>query len=274
MSLIKPCAGSISAHREGIGFQLGTSCGVQLRALTFNIRLALDSDRPNHWEARRPLVAHLLGEYAPDLIGFQEVLPGQLEDLEEMLPDFDWSGRGRDAGHDGEGCYLFWRHSKLNEVSSETFWLAPDPQQSGPAWDATYARICNHSILRFKDQRELQVFNVHLDHQGKRSRYEAMRRLRQRLDIAQKPSLVLGDFNLENAPQLIPDLLGLRDCLYEHGADRAGTFHGFSGQPRGGPIDFILVSPEFTLDSCMVLRDQWEGRYPSDHFPVLAQLAI
>jgi endonuclease/exonuclease/phosphatase family metal-dependent hydrolase len=247
---------------------------VQIRALTFNIRLDLASDRPNHWGARRDLVADLLAEYAPDLIGFQEVLPNQLDDLQEMLPDFDWMGRGRDADHGGEGCYFFWNPERLSSLREETFWLAPDPEQSAPAWDATYPRICNHLVAQLEDGRQLQCFNVHLDHQGKQSRYEAIKQLRRRLDIVAKPALVMGDFNLAHAPQMIPELLGLRDLMSEHGADRGGTFHGFSGQARGTAIDFILASPQFHLDCCLVLRDHWEGRYPSDHFPLLAQVQI
>ena len=38
-------------------------------------------------------------------------------------------------------------------------------------------------------------------------------------------------------------------------------------------IDYVLVSPALTVQSHGILPDSWDGRFPSDHLPVLAALA-
>jgi exonuclease III len=57
------------------------------------------------------------------------------------------------------------------------------------------------------------------------------------------------------------------------GRDEA-TYHGFSGRTLGSRIDFVLHDGSFeTLDAAIV-RTNYSGRYPSDHFPVTATLRL
>ena len=52
-----------------------------------------------------------------------------------------------------------------------------------------------------------------------------------------------------------------------------GTFHGFRGTPGAWQIDYVLATPEWTVEDAAIVRDHTDGRYPSDHFPVRATLA-
>jgi len=52
------------------------------------------------------------------------------------------------------------------------------------------------------------------------------------------------------------------------------TFHVFTGQGIRGRIDWILVSPEVKIKKVFLIKDKPDGRYPSDHFPVMASLEI
>jgi endonuclease/exonuclease/phosphatase family metal-dependent hydrolase len=244
-----------------------------LRVMTFNVRLDLEGDRPNHWLARRPLLQQVLQQYPADLLAFQEVMPNQHQDLIKMLPDYSWHGRGREPQGDGEGCYVFWRDGRFRGVAQETFWLAPDPSQPGRAWDAGCPRICNHVLLRDQEEdREIEVYNVHLDHVGVVARQKSAEIVRQRIDQSRLPTLVLGDFNVERACQQLSALQGLQDCFEVHGSDQEGTFHGFNGWPTLGPIDYVLTSADFEVDFCQRITDRWEEIYPSDHFGLLAHL--
>ena len=50
------------------------------------------------------------------------------------------------------------------------------------------------------------------------------------------------------------------------------TFHGFKGTKVGPRIDFILHSRQFRTAAAEIDRAERNGRYPSDHYPVWAEM--
>jgi endonuclease/exonuclease/phosphatase family metal-dependent hydrolase len=50
------------------------------------------------------------------------------------------------------------------------------------------------------------------------------------------------------------------------------THHGFTGIPQKTRMDWVLVSKHFRVVDARIIRDNAEGRYPSDHFPYLVEL--
>ena len=48
-----------------------------LKVMSFNIRLGVANDGPNHWDKRKELVVQTIRKYSPDLLGLQEVWPMQ-----------------------------------------------------------------------------------------------------------------------------------------------------------------------------------------------------
>ena len=72
-----------------------------LRLLSYNIRNGKAPDGGNAWPYRKERVVSLLTLYQPDLIGLQEVLPAQLDDLCARLSTYGLcprSGRDDDGG--------------------------------------------------------------------------------------------------------------------------------------------------------------------------------
>jgi endonuclease/exonuclease/phosphatase family metal-dependent hydrolase len=57
-------------------------------------------------------------------------------------------------------------------------------------------------------------------------------------------------------------------------AEGVGTFNGFRGTTDGGKIDYVLVDSRWRVVAAEIVRDNEEGRYPSDHFPVMADLVL
>jgi endonuclease/exonuclease/phosphatase family metal-dependent hydrolase len=53
-----------------------------------------------------------------------------------------------------------------------------------------------------------------------------------------------------------------------------GTYNGFIGKSNGPKIDYIMVKPDIEVIEASILKSNRKGRYPSDHFPVTAQLRI
>jgi endonuclease/exonuclease/phosphatase family metal-dependent hydrolase len=54
-----------------------------------------------------------------------------------------------------------------------------------------------------------------------------------------------------------------------------GTFNSFkNGQTTGDKIDYVFVEEGVEVLSAAILRSSRNGRYPSDHFPVVARVRI
>jgi endonuclease/exonuclease/phosphatase family metal-dependent hydrolase len=54
-----------------------------------------------------------------------------------------------------------------------------------------------------------------------------------------------------------------------------GTFTGFKfGATTGDKIDYVLVQPGTSVLSASIVRTSRDGRFPSDHFPVVARITF
>ena len=162
-----------------------SSCGTKtsdapqsVNVMTFNIRLDTESDSLNAWPHRRAEVGRMLGYYAPDLLGMQEVLPQQMTALKEMLPQYTALGVGREDGKaEGEFSPIFFRTDRFELLRSGNFSLSPTPNEFGvKGWGAACNRICTWALLKDKQNgREVAYFNTHLDHVSAEARREGMR---------------------------------------------------------------------------------------------------
>lgn len=265
-----------------------------LTIVTANIRYNNPGDGPNAWPKRRAVAVKNLHTLNPDLLGLQEVLHGQLEDLKTDLPEYSSVGVGRDDGKTrGEYSPIFFRASRFKLVTSGTFWLSPTPDKvASKGWDAALPRICTWAVLLDKDaNRQVLFANAHFDHRGTQARIESAKLLASHLPTlapAGTPILVSGDFNsTEDTGALKPlmaDPISLTDIyrhLHSNRSEDEATYHGFEGDTKGSRIDFILSSPQFrpvaaTIDrtsappSATPSATQPKPLYSSDHFFVTA----
>jgi endonuclease/exonuclease/phosphatase family metal-dependent hydrolase len=152
----------------------------------------------------------------------------------------------------------------------------------GRGWDAAFNRTL--TLVRLRDRRsgrEFRVVNTHFDHAGEQARIESAR-LIARLSAspeARSPLVVLGDFNATRDSETYRVLAGaLRDsALVSRSRPRGGeaSFNDFGkGREPGKLIDFIFVSEGIDVLSHRILTKRYRGRYPSDHFPLLARIRM
>ena len=137
----------------------------KLRVMTFNIRYDNPSDGVNRWRNRRDAVAAIIRKNNVDIVGMQEVLKSQLEDLQQRLPDHKAYGVGRDDGRNkGEFSPTFFSNRRYALLDSGTFWLSETPETPGSkSWDAAITRIVSWLKLRDKTAGlEFFFFNTHL----------------------------------------------------------------------------------------------------------------
>jgi len=264
---------------------LSVSSGVagDLRVMSFNIRYGTANDGKDAWPKRQDLVAKVIRTFQPDLLGTQETLPFQAETLKSEFPEFLYVGWSRDSSLNGEQCGILLKQERFDVVSSGQFWLSETPDEKfSKSWDSSLPRVVTWVQLKDKlsGHREFLFANTHFDHLGKEARKQSAILLRKKLlEMApQLPFIVTGDFNCPEGSEPWNELLRdgtLKDSLREvHSVktENEGTFHGFTGTPGEGRIDWILSSSGFAAAESSIDRTNDNGRFPSDHFPVTAVL--
>ena len=253
-----------------------------LNVMTFNIRLSLDSDKENSWENRKNDALQLLDYYHPDVFGVQEAVPQQMTDLKTGLKNYDFVGVGRDDGaNKGEYSAIFYNTEKLQVLQSGTFWLSETPDQPSKGWDAAYNRVCTYALFKTKKGgRKFWAFNVHFDHVGNIARENSSKLILEKINTLNPrnfPVVLTGDFNLTDKTEPIKIISktmsdSFYNCRKPHYGP-TGTFTGFDVNtvPKDR-IDYIFTKG-LSCQSIRTINDRRENLlYPSDHFPVLAQL--
>ena len=86
-----------------------------------------------------------------------------------------------------------------------------------------------------------------------------------------RPWLVLGDLN--SIPRSRP-LRVFTDAGYldPFPVDAGGTEHGFTGATDRKRIDYVLAGPGLRVTDAWISNDRPQGRLPSDHWPVIADI--
>jgi endonuclease/exonuclease/phosphatase family metal-dependent hydrolase len=260
-----------------------------LNVMTFNIRYNNITDEENSWPFRKDNAAMQIRFYEASLVGVQEALHDQLEDLKERLPGFNVIGVGRDDGKNaGEYSAILYNKERLKVLDSATFWLSETPAIVGSiGWDAAITRVVTWAKFRDKKTRKVFYhFNTHFDHKGIIARRESARLLIKAVDsIAGKTNAIItGDFNaspVDEPIKVITDItnplhftntLGL-SILPHYGPK--GTFNEFGPKEiSNNPIDYIFIKGKFEVLKHATISESWQGRFSSDHFPVFASLII
>ncbi|WP_216616326.1 endonuclease/exonuclease/phosphatase family protein [Marinifilum caeruleilacunae] len=257
----------------------GLSMNAQ-KFMTYNLRYDNPGDGINKWELRKEQVQKLIVNYSPDIFGTQEGLHHQLEYLNHELDSYSYIGVGRDDGKSkGEYCAIFYDHDKYKVVKQSTFWLSTTPNQISVGWDAVLERICTYALFENKKSgKQFFVFNAHFDHVGKKAQYESSKLILQKVEeLNQKklPVILMGDLNLKPESEAIQFLSSkmLDAHLQINKIQDMGTFNAFKhAEPVRDRIDYIFVDQSTKVKSYRIIDDKFNGRFPSDHLPVLIEI--
>jgi endonuclease/exonuclease/phosphatase family metal-dependent hydrolase len=279
-TLLAPCAAR-APNTEGNA--------LVIEVMSFNIRWGPDPE-PNGWDLRRDLVLALLREEAPDVVGLQESRDEYVDDLLPHLPDY--AAYPQSGERKNSILYRAGRFRLDRATSDEENARVDAPEKD---WGPGSVRLPRCVRLVEKPSGTgFYLYNNHLDHRSAESREWSVRVLIDRIRSRRfaDPVILTGDFNAgpkspvlgflrgetslgsgENAvsnPILFIDTF---DLLHSDETS-TGTYHGFRGLRLGARIDYVLVRPQVEVREARILHREWEGRYPSDHFPVTATVLL
>jgi endonuclease/exonuclease/phosphatase family metal-dependent hydrolase len=266
-----------------------------LRVMSFNVRGSFrDPGTKNSWRNRAASNISTIERYAPDLIGLQEAQRGNLGAYRKHLPRYALV-RGPRYGnvipHDFNA--ILFDPGRLGLLDSGGFWLSETPERYSRSWETRVARSATWALFSILGT-DLSVLhlNTHLDHVSALARREGSKLIvRRAAEISDQtgllpPIIVTGDFNSRPGSPTYSNFTdaGFVDTYITAG-NREGenTFHAFRGvryrdaHPERGPrrIDWILLKDpqgRIGVKSHGIIRDEISGLYPSDHYPILAEL--
>ena len=242
---------------------------MQIKVMTFNVRIDVPVDGDNQWRFRIPSVKAMIEKHQPDILMLQETTPAMLKDLNHLETVYGYYYVGRNADYQGEGCPIYYRKQDWRIKLADTIWLSQTPRTSGSMdVEEGFPRIASMVVLQHTSGVRFRFVNTHLAYRSTRAK-----------DLNQK---VLFDF-IQNFPERIPTILGgdfneeihvinkyrTRDFAFALSPEHGPTIHDFKGGQGTAQIDHLLYQPSFLLSDVQIDRQLSLGRLPSDHYPVI-----
>ena len=266
-----------------------------IKVMTYNLKFASPAFKPA-WSVRRDWQVDLIKKYAPDIIGTQEGLKGQIDFLMDQLTDYVVIGEGRKGGDDDEHMAIFFRRDRFRLREMGTFQLSETPEilGSGPEVNpriVTWARLA--VINRpadgktspypadyrghWENTQEFYVFNTHFFTSGSGyhlAKLNSANLIMKRINAfnrfgewtKDRPMFLMGDFNARPGGQVYKTFIG------DGKSDDPGLLKDSLKGGRG--IDWILYKGNVNVLHYEKVDYNVDGVYPSDHKPIFVKFQI
>ena len=241
-----------------------------IRFFCLNLRFGLAEDGPDNWTHRKQCYPSLFKHHPCDFYGFQEANDFQIAFLQDLLPDYAVIGRRTPAPERWQHNIII-HHRSWRCLSSDHFYLSRTPDVPSKFSQSKWPRQCTIGVFRKKEMR-ITVINTHFDFEPEIQRKSAQLILKRLEQIPTRtPTVLMGDLNAGPDASYIAEFTskasGFRSTLPPAAG---GTYHGFSGDTQGPNIDWILYRGDLEQNYAAIVTGQFNGRYPSDHFPLTA----
>ncbi len=257
-----------------------------MKVMSFNVRADSILDPNNRWKNRADLVYKVIDKYDCDIVGMQEVTEKMYVDLKSKLKKYSVIGEGRTKNYFNERNNLLVK-GEYNMTNKDTFWLSKTPKKIGSSvWYSLFPRICTTAIIELSDNKKIRVYNTHLDCLLPIAREYGLKKICEHIGRCYEednlPCILMGDFNAKPNSKVIQKFT---DGVYTskrfvavQEADKDiynyTTMSHFKGKTKGMHIDYIFVSEEFDIKSVDIIRYEENNKYPSDHYPIIAEIDL
>ena len=252
------------------------------RIMSFNVRCI--DDEEGSINNRSQIAVAVIDQYAPDSFGVQEATPKWIKILDKKFSEkYARVGEGRSPIEMfTEYSAVYYRKDKYNLIDSGTMWLSETPEKKyTKSFDSKHNRIATWAVLENKETGEkFTHINTHLDHVLESTRVEQSKVLLNKIAELEKSTKVIctGDFNTFETAEAYSVMSASMDDtkLLAKNSDTGITFHkyGTIEEHEDGAIDFIFTTKGMTVDTYKIIRNTVEGMYPSDHYPIVADIVL
>jgi len=266
-----------------------------MKIMTCNIRCSTADDGENGWTHRQTLCCEVIRSRRPDVICCQEVREDQYADLAEAFDAFDLFGVPDEPMSYHPVNTILYRRDSFDRLAASGFWLSETPHVPGSfSWESACIRLATWvRLVDRASQREFIVVNTHLDHRSQAARENQARIINAWASVfpPEVPIFLTGDMNCDRRN---PAIRVFKDAGWRsaweavHGDAEAGfTVHWFLGRRAAektrtldfmpddlGKIDWIFVRGDVDVDDAEIVRDHDDGRYPSDHYFLAAEVRL
>jgi endonuclease/exonuclease/phosphatase family metal-dependent hydrolase len=271
----------------------GGSRAVTLKVMTYNVLCSFCDPRNfDPWEERLPYFGDIFARHDPDLIGIQELTPlnDEVTELRAQAPGYEaiyFAPLGEDSYPDS---LILYRASRFTALEHGEYWLSPTPDvpRSIGFVRFQFPRLVVWArLMDLEAGREIFFATTHFDNNAPSQDLSApLVKMRTLPFVGDRPVILVGDFNS-------------RPNSTAYGMLTSDASSGFVFQDSFDLADWRVVTnqtpiPAYDIDSridhIFVAGEgiEWSvvdwladltvygpnQRYPSDHFPVVAELQL
>ena len=254
--------------------------------MTFNLRCDFILDFNNRWDQRKEMIFHIINSYGCDIIGTQEATNVMINDINNNISGFNIIGSPRTKKFFQErNDILISKNYKI--ISNKTFWLSENPEKIGSSkWYSLFPRICTTAVVELPNNKKIRICNSHLDCFLPQAREYGVKKLMEFIENEQRkenlPIILMGDFNATPNSKVIKNISNSKICNKRLIAAQEinkelytkATMGKFKGKETGTHIDYIFVSEDIEIVNAEIIKYNVNGKYPSDHYPVVAEINI
>jgi len=271
------------------------SSPTSVRVMTFNVLCSFcGGEEYDPWSDRLAYFADLFARHDPDLIGLQELFTP--DEVASILADTPGYGALFFEGTMGPlmldfypDATILYRTARFEVVESGFYWLSetPDEPWSGGWAETNLPRLAAWAHLRqVEDGRDLYFATTHFDNNPPNQDMSAPLFVARTGEWAAKmPAILTGDFNSQPADPAYATLVAaVGDPTLRNAFDLAESWsvdHNQAAEPSWDPvhrIDHIFVAGDAPWRVPWWVVDLHaygpEGRYPSDHFAMVAEIEL
>ena len=254
---------------------------VDISVMSFDIDRYDKAETEHKWEDRVHAVVAMIEDECPAVIGMQECMSNQKDDLDLLLQGYDSFGAGiLDGKLKGPMNAVYYRKDCLDLVDYGYFWYSDTPDEPRTKFESA-EHTCGASWAVFsirKTGRKFFFLNTALDIVAEVRGMQA-RMILEMMDEYGKglPCIVVGDFHYKEAGTFGTDMNNPSVVLNTRMVDgrrmslctSSVKSANFYGKKKNGNRDYIFYTPDLEGILFKTINKEYAGvKYMSDHYPV------
>ena len=263
------------------GYEIPKLDNASLNVMSYNILGDMEKDGRRS-DCRTRMVETIL-ENDVDVLGTQEDTNEHSNFFIENLKTYSFY-KG-----DGQDNYIYWKKDKFNLIEKGYYYLSDTPEKKSKYDGSNQYRTMTYVVLEVKETGKKFLFvSTHLDYRAEEKvrvkQIDVLASLVEKLNKDNLPLIILGDFNTTESTTGSAILhfmsdnpnFGMTSKVANVSGDTRGTLvNGFADRDNRYVFDYIFVSTNTVFTKYYtVVNNIKNGKYPSDHLPVLAQIDI